>query len=884
MRCAFVQTAALLHSVSALFPDVYPPLSNGSFSGPLVPQSPDVLVAFEWDPSFAGGFLQTFPESPSRVAANPATAASNLSSLLLPFGAASASLDASANFSEVIISFATEHACWLEILVPGGVPAGGSLLGSVSEYNSPEQHPFFPLAQRGTEPGELRLETNAALYDGLRYAFLRYSCTNGTTCAPLPLAGVRRTCQVLPLNYTGAFSSDDDLTRIWYTGAFAVRVNALPGFFGSELLSRGDRAPPFQGDAHVSNKVGLAAFASPRLYALAKAMINLTDSAARSVHDSSIATYPLQWVCTVADYFQATGDVDFLISYSSAVEIILYNATANFFTLYPADLRWSGWDDRLGSGFFDVNETPEARRFYWLTTIRALAAFARAAATVPALASEASRAAAAQANLTAFVRSTNASWWTPFGIHALSAAVMGGWTTPAERAAFAPIFNNSAYICSLSNYDSGFILEAVRVVLGLDYATAMLRLCWGRQLAAGATCWWESTYFYDAMLKNSAERDIDVIPGVQTSGCHAWGSAPTAFMSREILGVAPSAPGFRVFTWSPAVSVRLAHLKGTVPTPKGPVTCSAHVSLDESGDRAIVSLSLVHPPTLSLAVVKLPARLAESTSHPCGALRFSKVIDCANCFVNADNVDDGSVSVSAQVAATEFSGMAVYDRIQCSLLAPTSSSVLGAYKYAPFAPPQYPETLVIDNTTRGYWRDASYGRDGFILFGYSKGPIDFSSLPPYASINCSAPRTLDLSGVGPAPLQDPTDTNKPRRLGAVVNGGKYYEFAVDVLLDATAPPRVNISFYFAINSTLATHIEDFESRNALVPDVTLRAHVPQPPWGGVPSSWNSGGLWDLEKGVYISVVVSKSVRLKAYCVEGCNASVSAIFIDPAVEA
>ena len=196
---AIIALTAILQQIHALFPAVYPPLANGSFSGPTVPQSPDPLVSFEWNPSFAGGFLQSFSEAPSRVAADPAPAAANLPSLISsPFGAASASLDASAAPITLMISFPTEHACWLEIIVPGGVPAGGSLLGSVSEYNAVRH--FIPLAQRGTAPGELRLETTAALYDGLRYAFLQYACAGGSSCAPLPLSGVRRTCQVLPLN------------------------------------------------------------------------------------------------------------------------------------------------------------------------------------------------------------------------------------------------------------------------------------------------------------------------------------------------------------------------------------------------------------------------------------------------------------------------------------------------------------------------------------------------------------------------------------------------------------------------------------------------------------------------------------------------------------
>lgn len=337
------------------FPQPYGPLSGGAYSGAPVAVSPDPLVAYQWGADAAYGILQTFSEPPKRASAALAAAVSHIETLTTAaFGSATASVTADAL---LMLDWGREHACWLELVVPGGVPAHVSLTAGISEYDAPRPGAFEAPVQRGDAMGELRLVTNAALYDGLRYAFLQFSfdtsqCPGGS-CPPVPLSGVRRTCQVLPLNYTGAFatSGDPELEAIWYTGAFSVRVNALPGFFGSELLDRGDRAPPFQGDAHVSNKVGLAAFASPPLYTLAVAMLNFTDSAARAVHDSSIATYPLQWVCSVADYFQATGDAGVLSYFAASASAILDNATANAFTPdTPQDLRWSGWDDRLGSG------------------------------------------------------------------------------------------------------------------------------------------------------------------------------------------------------------------------------------------------------------------------------------------------------------------------------------------------------------------------------------------------------------------------------------------------------------------------------------------------------------------------------------------------------
>ena len=876
-----------INSTTAFFTEPYPPLSNGVFTNNTNPNSLDPLVSYVWDASFPGDTqqLQVFSQPPIYAAAYPSASAHNLSSLInSTFNSSFASLDASQGPVEVIISFATEHACWLEIIVPGGVPTDGMLVAAISEYNSLRPDGYHSLIQRGSIVGELRLETNAELFDGLRYAFLKYTCKKHS-CATLPLAGIRRTCQVLPLDYTGSFkSNDDELNRIWYTGAFSVRVNALPGFLGSELLDRGDRAPPFQGDAHVSNIVGLTAFASPRLYSLAKAMINLTDSAQRSVHDSNIATYPLMWVITVCDYYQMTGDAEFIIQYAPSIESILENSTANFFGPNPVDLRWSGADDRLGSGYNDVNQTPEARRFYWMTTIRAVSAFADAAGSVPALAAAAASASNTRSNLVALVRKGGATWWKNYGIHSLAAAVLGGWTSSTEKTGYAQVFNDSARICSLSNYDSGFLLEAVGVVLGIDYATAMLRLCWGRQLNSGATCWWEATLFYDSMLSNSTARDVDIIPGAKTSGCHAWGSYPTSWMTRNHLGIKPLSPSFVTFKWAPAISV-LSHIEGSIATPSGIISANADVSA-RAEMIFVVDLSLSYPASLSPALF-LPEHLESGGDSRCGSLRLVSVIMGGREVGLLGAVgDDGLISVEFNLIAGElFNATARYERQVCKRHdASANSTINDTYPYAPFAPPLYPLTLSIDNATRGYWRDFNYGSDGFILFGYSDGPDgphDFSSLPYYATIKCSSTRILDRSGTSVASLQDPTDKLKPRRLGSVITtggGSGLYGLFVDVVLASVVP--VKISVYVAANTTQVVHIEDLTLRNVLAPDLTLRAYTTQPKWGGNESSFNAGGLWALEEGLYVSFVANQSVRVRVYCVEGCYSSVSALFFDP----
>jgi hypothetical protein len=479
-------------------PEPYAWLHGGSFGAP-VAASRDDLAAYSWPADFAGyGALQVFAAAPALAAqAVGADCAAGLDSLVAaPFGAGAVTV--SGNCS-LVLDFGVERGAWLELQLAAPLPACAALTASISEYNAPR--PGGAAAPKAFGDGSaLRLETNAQLYDGLRYAFLDIAAAPG--CAPVVVTGARAVAQALPLNYEGAFASDDEvLDRVFYAGAYAVRANALPGFFGSELLDRGDRSPPFQGDAHVAQRAGLAAFGGEPLYALARAMLALTDSANRSVHDSTIASYPLHWVMSVTEFFEATGDAATFASYAApSITSILDGCLAEVFNwTSPASLRWSGWDDRLGSGFSSVDSTPEARRFLWMMTLKAASRFAAAAAHVPALAPLAARYSAAVAGVVAQLRASGPDWYATrdggYGMHSCAAAITGGWTTPAERdAMFAAHFNNSAgtVACSFSNFDTGFLLDALAEMGRADFGAALVRQCWGRQLAAGATCLWES--------------------------------------------------------------------------------------------------------------------------------------------------------------------------------------------------------------------------------------------------------------------------------------------------------------------------------------------------------------------------------------------------------
>jgi hypothetical protein len=129
---------------------------------------------------------------------------------------------------------------------------------------------------------------------------------------------------------------------LWGGGPAISCVDPAPLLLSSLVLFL---QPPFQGDAHVAQAVGLAAFGSQApLYSLVRAMLNLTDSAAHPVHDSNIATYPLWWTLSVIDYWRASGDVATLEAYASGINATILAAAAFFLDWsMPVDLRWVGW-------------------------------------------------------------------------------------------------------------------------------------------------------------------------------------------------------------------------------------------------------------------------------------------------------------------------------------------------------------------------------------------------------------------------------------------------------------------------------------------------------------------------------------------------------------
>jgi hypothetical protein len=222
------------------------------------------------------------------------------------------------------LKFEQEGACWVEFESDDLAASGARVALTISENNLPaplETH--APTRHNST----WRLEPNAQLYEGVRYAWLNVSAADTGRFAPFRITRFRRACQVVPTNYRGHFeSSDADLDRIWWVGAYTVRVtlcgeglgggdrHQAPGvFLGSELMDRGDRIA-FLGDAHVVQATALAAFGN---YGVLASSNNYTKDIGNSIEPWTRALEPLHndYLCrriassSVLNALQVLGDV-----------------------------------------------------------------------------------------------------------------------------------------------------------------------------------------------------------------------------------------------------------------------------------------------------------------------------------------------------------------------------------------------------------------------------------------------------------------------------------------------------------------------------------------------------------------------------------------------
>lgn len=821
------------HLVAGASPiaEPYEPLHGGQFTGPAVTLSPDPLVRYRWQHTNADDWLQYYILRPATVSTPAPSAFKGVQS------ACGELCDITVQGTgEIRFDFGTESAAWMEF---DSSDMAGKVEMGVSEFNAPANENAIAAPER--IGNTYRLKLNSEYYEGVRFGWIYIRSFSGK---PWHISAVRLICQIKPTNYNGSFScSDPMLTRIWYTGAYTVKLNLLKNYFGAILMERGDRIS-WTGDAHIAQSTSMVAFGD---WDFVKKNLAVTAN-----DDNHIASYALYWVLSLMDYYRYTGDRATLQQYISNVQSKLTQANNRFD--HP-EIVFYGWDDRLG-GFikYGNHESREAYRMLFIETCRR---FAWAMETISNKALQTQYEQIAQQHAEQI--QSRPDWVRDVGIFAATDAINAGVPTAAqEKLLYQRDYADPVERISLSPFNEYFVIDAMGRMNWTDQALQTVLEDWGGQIEFGGTtffeCYWPS---WNAIIPRNGP--IPSCLAGPTSLCHPWSTGCTTWLTEYVAGITPTAPGFSTVDITPHPGRLLTQVSADAPTPHGVI----HTSFDFKRGAA----DIVIPPGIKARI---------------GAPKLERTI--ASIRVSGQLAWNGSYQSVTGISGAIDSGEWIY----------FTGVQPGKYtfdiSYRGQTPAYVPQPLIYsvkvsgqDDKTSGNW-GGKYGKDGYVLFDYDGNGKPKESLPGYVeSVTCHSGRYVQWSdgSNGPRALA-PDRSNSGQRIAAAYYSHPLSWKAEKENLYATsskpwgwgqATMYVDIRLKHARHYLLALYAVDFDrkGRQETVdiynsPSLVLAAPVQR--------------ISSFEKGKYLIFDCRDSVRLRINAVRGPDAVLSGIFFDP----
>lgn len=401
---------------------------------------------------------------------------------------------------------------------------------------------------------------------------------NADAKIPVQLSQVRAVLTLRDVPYVGSFKcSDDRLNKIWETGAYTVHLNMQDylwdGIKRDRLVWIGDMYP----EVSVIDSVFGFNDVVPKSLDLTRDITSPTSWM------NGISSYSMWWILIHEDWYMHHGDIDYLKQ-----QQVYLTALLKHLAQY---VDANGKEQLDGMRFLD-----------WPTQSDSVAVHEGLQAMLT-LAMESG------ARLSTILDDKETAALCTATAKRLRKHMpeFSGRKAPAALLSIAG-FRDAAEVSDkilkkdgpkdLSTFYGFFVLTALAKSNDIDAALDFISQYWGGMLDAGATTFWED--FDLAWTKNAGRIDQLPVPGKKDlhgdfggycytgfrhSFCHGWSGGPTAWLSRNVLGVTPVAPGFAEVRITPHLG-RLAWAEGDYPTPKGPI----HVRHDKQPDGSVKSI------------------------------------------------------------------------------------------------------------------------------------------------------------------------------------------------------------------------------------------------------------------------------------------------------
>jgi len=371
-----------------------------------------------------------------------------------------------------------------------------------------------------------------------------------------------------PVHTRGTFESSDPLlNRIYAVGAYTSHLCMQDAIWDAPKRDR----LPWMGDFDVSGQVIETVFADHFL--MQNSMDRLLEEAGKPIHQdvNAIPGYSAYWVMGEADYYRHVGDAAYLHSiHDGLIQLLDYMAgeldADSLFVNSRKSWPFVDWSPGL---FADNPETRRATQLEFYKAFSDGAWLLRESGDAAAAEKFESRAAAvkksAQEKLLDPQTSTFGARWQTNAM-----AIYSGAATEQQTVAIWQHVLSQPSQFMITPYYNFYVISAMAQSGHRREALDWIRKYWGGMVAEGATSFWEG---YDpAWPKDDfhANLQADDGKGYFVSLAHGWSSGPTAWLSEQVLGVRPTAPGFRSVMIRPDL-MGLEWAKGSVPAPQGEI-------------------------------------------------------------------------------------------------------------------------------------------------------------------------------------------------------------------------------------------------------------------------------------------------------------------------
>jgi alpha-L-rhamnosidase len=353
-----------------------------------------------------------------------------------------------------------------------------------------------------------------------------------------------------PVQQAGSFvSSNLVLNRVWQVGADSAFINMNDAFSDTPWRERGQ----WWGDAYVVYHTNLAAFGDTALLRrglgfMAEAFQQgRPDSMAPGGDSGHLLDYGMLWVQSLKDYWQLTGDLlpvkqDFPVLQQFLVYLATYKNPTTGLLDIPQGLGstttlidWQGSTSRTG-------QSTAVNALYYKTLMDA-AALARSIGEAASSSSWTEQAQSIKQSANRYLYlggkhrylssiernkpidpSPHAQAW------ALACGLVPDEEAPAVASSLVEMLSRDPATPNVDIYGMYWVLEALGRAGRFSEGTNLVQSYYGQLLDLGATTWWE-TFKADQYYWSSLS--------------HGWGSGPTWFLTRYILGAQRTGP----LTW-----------------------------------------------------------------------------------------------------------------------------------------------------------------------------------------------------------------------------------------------------------------------------------------------------------------------------------------------